>query len=173
MILFPTVSMTFLPRSRRPTAIPIEPIKNEIQSGFPLFFIRMMRGLMAFATSFDPRATHMNRELRIPKNLYISEIIICSWNYFLSQAPYCLLYLFMLLLSKLTPKARETLIGSDELTSDKSEIGTFSSSVTKDSVSDSYRSVFHGAKVASRRFLIQLNSLRLVFYESLINRMTL
>lgn len=167
------MSITLLPRSRRPTAIPMEPIKNEIQSALPLFYIKMIRGLIALATSFDPRATHMNRELRIPKNLYISEIIICYWNCFLSQDPYSLLYLFKLLLSKLTPKAREIIVGSDDFTSNDSEIGTFSSTVTKYSVSDSYKSVFHGARMASRRFLIQSNCLRLVFWDSLINKRTL
>ena len=46
--------MTFSPYITNPKAIPKDPSKYEIQTGYFSIFIKTIRGLIAFPTSLDP-----------------------------------------------------------------------------------------------------------------------
>ena len=61
--------MTFSPIIKRPRDIPKEPIKKEMKSYCPSYFMRIIRGLMAFATSFDPWERQTRNALKTIKYL--------------------------------------------------------------------------------------------------------
>jgi len=60
---FPTVCITILPNTTRPSAIPQEPTKKLTQSGQPSTFMTTMSGLIALATSLDPWARQTKNAL--------------------------------------------------------------------------------------------------------------
>ena len=73
---FPTVCITILPNTRRPRAIPQDPMKKLAQSGQPATFMTTMSGLIALATSLDPWARQTKNALVTISHLYSSEVTI-------------------------------------------------------------------------------------------------